>query len=70
LKLISLSDGELIKDFGQAHDGRISSIMITTDQKFFFTSSLDGKLKQWNCEDSTLVRDYGKITNEIFSMCL
>jgi hypothetical protein len=39
LKLISLIDEKLIKDFGRAHDIVIIGIMITADQKFFFTSS-------------------------------
>ena len=71
LKLISLIDGEVIKDFGRAHDGCITGIMIPVDQKLFFTSSENGVLKQWNYEDNTLVRDHGKITNNyIRSLCL
>ena len=68
LKLISSRDGKVIKRFGQVHDYEISGIMITVDQKFFFTSSKYGALKQWNYEDTTLVRDHGKINNFICSL--
>jgi WD40 repeat protein len=71
LKLISLRDGELIKDFGKALSHTITGIIITSDQRFFFTSSANGVLKQWNYKDNTLVRDYGQITdNQIWSLCL
>jgi WD40 repeat protein len=71
LKLISLVDGHVIKHFSKIHDYWITGIMITVDQKFFFTSSENGVLKQWNYEDNTLVRDHGKITdNGIWSLCL
>jgi WD40 repeat protein len=70
LKLISLTDGTTIKDFGYLHDSSISGIVITADEKFFFTSGSDGTLKQWNYEDTTLFRDYGKITDCICCLCL
>jgi WD40 repeat protein len=70
LNMISLRDGELIKDFGLIHGGGITGIVITADQKFFFTCSFDGVLKKWNYEDNTLVRDYGKITDGSLSLCL
>ena len=70
LKLISSEDGQEIKDFGRAHNYPITGIVITMDQKFFFTSSSDGVLKQWNYKDRTLLRDYGEIIDEICSLCL
>jgi hypothetical protein len=71
LKLISLTDGEVIKDYGRVHGHEITVIMITEDQKFFFTSSVGGVLKQWNYEDNTFVKDHAKITsNYISSLCL
>jgi WD40 repeat protein len=71
LKLLSLRNGELIKDYGCLFAvGGITGIVITADQKFLFTSSSDNVLKQWNYEDITLVRDYGKITNKISSLCI
>jgi hypothetical protein len=77
LKLISSRDGEVMKDFGladklfgKAHGNFISGIVITVDQKFFFTSSMSGELKQWNYEDNNLVKDHGKITDYISSLCL
>jgi hypothetical protein len=70
LKLISLTDGQVIKDFGIVHDFITIGIMITEDQKFFLTSSFYGELKQWNYEDNTLAKDHGKITNRIMSLSL
>ena len=66
LSLISSRDGKVIRLFGQVHDSMITGLIITADQKFFFAASASGKLKQWNYQDNTLVRDYGKITNYIF----
>jgi WD40 repeat protein len=70
LKLISSRNGHLIKDFGRAHSKPITGIVITVDQKFWFTSSEYGILKQWNCRDNTLVRKHGKKTDRIYSLCL
>ena len=53
LNLILSRDGELIKDFGRSHVYGITVIMITIDQKFFFTSSDDGVFKQWNYKEKT-----------------
>ena len=71
LKLISSRDGEVIKHFGRVGDNCISGIMVTEDEKFFFTSSSAGELKQWNYEDNTLFRDHGEITDNFScSLCL
>ena len=70
LKLISSEEGQEIKDFGRAHNYPITGIVITMDQKFFFTSSSDGELKQWNYEDNSLFKDHGRITEYISSLCL
>ena len=69
LKLMSLIDGTTIKDFGQIHDEQITAIVITADEKFFFTSSYDGELKQWKYGDLTLVRYCEKFNDAILSMC-
>jgi hypothetical protein len=39
LKLMSSICGEVIKDFGKIHESAISGIVITVNQKFFFTCS-------------------------------
>jgi WD40 repeat protein len=70
LKLISLMDGEVIKDYGQVHEKQITGIMITADQKFFFTSSYSGVLRQWNYKKNFAVRWHGEITNSIASLCI
>jgi WD40 repeat protein len=70
LKLISSKDGEVIKDFGQAHSGMITGIVISVDQRYFFTSSLDGKMKQWNCKNNTLFKDHGYLIGDgICNLC-
>jgi WD40 repeat protein len=48
LKLISSRNGEVIIDFRRAHSSEISGIVISMDQKSFFTSSMSGDLRQWN----------------------
>jgi hypothetical protein len=58
LKLMSLTDGTIIKDWGKIHDGRMTGIVKTADEKFLFTSSSSGILKQWNYGEKTLVRDH------------
>ena len=70
MKLISAIDGELIKDFGRAHSGMITEILITVDHKYFFTSSLDECLKQWNYKNNTLYKAHRNlITDGISSIC-
>jgi hypothetical protein len=44
LKLISSRDGKVNKRFRRVYDGEISGIMITADQKIFFTSTGHGVL--------------------------
>ena len=68
-RMLSSRSGLLLKDFGVIHSS-ITGIMITSDKKFFFTSSADGELRQWNYIDNTLVRDHGKIAGDILSLCL
>jgi hypothetical protein len=65
LKLISLTGGELLKDFGKVFDDEITGIVIKSDKKFFFTSSISGELKQWNYK-GTLIGDYGRIAKGTF----
>jgi hypothetical protein len=55
----------LIKIIGKMHDKAITGMMITADQKFLFESSYDEVLKQRNYEDKTLVKDYGRISNDL-----
>jgi WD40 repeat protein len=62
LKLMSLPGLKTIKDFGEIHDDNINGLVFTADEKFFFSSSWDGGLKQWNYKDQTLVKDYRKMT--------
>ena len=67
---MSLIDGTIIKNFGNILDDGISGIVITADEKFFFTSCGAGVLQQWNYEDRSLVRNYGEITDQIYCLCL
>jgi hypothetical protein len=70
LTLISSIDGEVTKKFGRLHDGYISGMIVTLDQKFFFSASSAGELKQWNGQDLTLAKDHGEIMDPIYSLCL
>jgi hypothetical protein len=69
MKLISLTDGKLVKAFPNTHDGRISGIVTTADQKFWFTSNSDGRLIQWNYGGNSLLKDHGKVADFISSLC-
>jgi hypothetical protein len=51
LTLISSINGEVTKNFGRLHDGYIGGLIVTLDQKFFFSASSAGELKQWNAQD-------------------
>jgi WD40 repeat protein len=60
LRLMSLTNGKTITDFGWIHDYGIAGIVTTVDEKFFYTCCEQGFLKQWTYEDTTLVRYYGR----------
>jgi len=67
-KLISLTDGKPLKDFGKPHDC-IRSIVLTRDEKFVFTGCRDtGLLKQWSVRDFKLVKDSNKPVGRIECM--
>ena len=73
LKLIKLSDGSIIEDFGNIHDcdndfSRQSTVL-TTGGQFFFTTSENGHLKQFCVHNRTLIQDFGKIANKIRYIC-
>jgi hypothetical protein len=70
LKLISLIDATIIRDFGKVCDHEISGIVITVDERFFFTSTVDGRLIQWNYGNTSFFRQYRRITGGISSLCL
>jgi hypothetical protein len=57
-KLMSLKDGTTIKDLSYSYNP-VAGIVTTEDEKFLFTSTIDGVLKKWNYKDANLVRDYG-----------
>jgi hypothetical protein len=72
LKLMELTDGTTIKDFGRAHDSNVEpgeSIIATGDGKHVFTYSLIGDLKQWSVADVALVGHFGEISNQICGIC-
>ena len=67
-KLISLTDGKPLKDFGTPHS-RINSIVLTRDEKFVFTGCrITGLLKQWSVRDFKLVKDSNKPVGKIVRM--
>jgi WD40 repeat protein len=58
----NISNGNLIRDLGQAHKYWISAIESTPDSKYLFTGSFSS-LKQWDCTTGALVKDYGSVHN-------
>ena len=72
LKLMDLTDGTTIKDFGRAHDSWVGpgqSIIATGDGQHVFTISKIGDLKQWSVADVALVGHFGEISNQICGIC-
>jgi WD40 repeat protein len=58
----NISNGNLIRDLGQAHKYWISAMESTPDSKYLFTGSYTS-LKQWDCATGALVKDYGSVHN-------
>jgi WD40 repeat protein len=58
----NISNGNLIRDLGQAHKYWISAMESTPDSKYLFTGSYSS-LKQWDCATGALVKDYGSVHN-------
>jgi WD40 repeat protein len=58
----NISNGNLIRDLGQAHKYWISAMESTPDSKYLFTGSFSS-LKQWDCTTGALVKDYGSVHN-------
>jgi hypothetical protein len=72
LKLIDLADGGIIKDFGRCHNGiphYSRGMLVTRDGEYLFTTSYEGGLNQSSVGAKTLVRDFGNLGQEIFSIC-
>jgi WD40 repeat protein len=72
LKLIKLTDGTTVHDFGRVHNGGVygyQQSLVTRDGKHLFTSSGDGDLKQWSVRDRAPERVFGGLTHSIRSMC-
>jgi hypothetical protein len=72
LKLMDLTDGTTIKDFGQAHDSWVGpgkSKVATGGGEYVFTISKKGDLKQWSVAGVALVGHFGNISDKIYGIC-
>jgi WD40 repeat protein len=68
-RLLSQTDGTEIDQIGFGHDGSVNAIAITSDQKFWFTSTGEGTLEQWDSKENSSFKDHGKIADSISSLC-
>ena len=53
-----ISSGKLHHNWGTIHSDIITSIAITHDEKFIFTSSIYDSIKQWNLSSRQLIHTY------------
>jgi WD40 repeat protein len=71
LKLIELTDGTTVHDFGRVYNGEVLGLeqsLVTRDGEHLFTS-IDQELKQWSVRGRAPLRDFGELTHSIGSMC-
>jgi WD40 repeat protein len=71
LKLIELTDGTTVHDFGRVYHGEVRGFqqsLVTRDGEHLFTS-IGKELKQWSVRGRAPVQDFGKLTDPIHSMC-
>jgi hypothetical protein len=72
LKLIHLTDGTTIHDFGRVHRGEVGGFqqMLTTrDGQYLFTSGKSHGLKQFSIRSRALVQSFGTIGGDIMFIC-
>jgi WD40 repeat protein len=72
LKLIDLTDGRVIKDFGNVHSSNaywFQGILVTRSGEYLFTSGNNGGFKQWSVRGRALVQDFDKLTPQINCVC-
>merc|ERR1719261_599185 len=50
-----------MKDFGVVHSDSLSSMIVTPDNKWLYTSSIAGEFKKWSVSKQSLQKDFGKI---------
>ena len=71
LKLIDLTDGRLIEDFGRTSKSPVAYfqlMLVGKGGEHLFTSSNEG-FKQWSVRGRALVQDFGKLLNRICATC-
>jgi len=72
LKLIELTEGKIIKDYGMIQDsgGNLPQrMLVTRDGKYLFTGHQDGKLQQYSVRARTLVQESSWTGLCICSIC-
>lgn len=69
LKLICLTQNNVIGDLGNFNNVPVTGIAISLDNKKVFIGSSEGHLIEYSV-NSSLVKDHGKIVDRIYSMCI
>lgn len=67
LKMMSILDRSLVKEFHKAHRGKIMAMKSTRDSRFLFTTAEDGYMKQWSITDRKLFMNYNRIHTDWIS---
>jgi WD40 repeat protein len=57
----SIRDMQTVMDYGEIHNDRIMSMVLTPDSKFLYTACMDGELKQWEIIKKKLWKNFGEI---------
>jgi WD40 repeat protein len=52
---------ECVKDFGNIHHDGINAMCVSFDNRFLFTTSYDGVLKQISVAGQAVVKDFGQV---------
>jgi hypothetical protein len=66
----SVSQGKVTKDWGNVMAGDIESMCQTSDKKYLFVSDSSGYLRQINVKEQRVVRNYGQIHANIWSIAI
>ena len=66
----SVSQEELIKDYGCLMPGTIYSMVQTSNKKFLFVTDLNGYQKRLDVTKQKVIQDFGKIHGEIWSIAI
>jgi hypothetical protein len=65
-----ISQGKVTKEYYDIMDYRIYSIVQTSDKNYLFLGGNSGCLRQLYVKKEKVVRDYGKIHEDIYSIAI